>query len=97
VLREARNVKYGSFMEPGRQLAVSVELVERGAGLASFKGKGESEGQTTVSARLTLATYNLRDRNPALGKTDERIIEQLRSLHDVLSGVQGGSVPDKSA
>src|ERR671929_2222015 len=29
VLREARNGKYGTFMEPGRQLAITVELVER--------------------------------------------------------------------
>src|SRR4051812_44491347 len=51
VLREARNVKYGSFMEPGRQMAITVELAERGAGTATFKGKGEAEGQTTVTAR----------------------------------------------
>src|SRR5580698_535970 len=31
VLREARNVKYGTFMEPGRQLAIRVELVEQDA------------------------------------------------------------------
>src|SRR5713226_3532605 len=29
VLREARNVKYGNFMEPGRQMQVSAELVEQ--------------------------------------------------------------------
>src|SRR5207302_3854081 len=39
VLREAKNVKYGSFMEPGRQMTVTVELTERGDGLATFKGK----------------------------------------------------------
>src|SRR5690348_8550182 len=60
-LREARNVKYGTFMEPGRQMEVAVELVGREEGLATFKGKGEMGGQATVSARLTLATYNLRD------------------------------------
>src|ERR1700676_4553137 len=54
VLREARNVKYGSFMEPGRQMTVTVEVTERGEGSATLKGKGESEGQTTVSARLVL-------------------------------------------
>src|SRR5689334_23934803 len=31
VLREAKNIKYGTFMEPGRQMSVSVELVERTA------------------------------------------------------------------
>jgi 3-hydroxyacyl-[acyl-carrier-protein] dehydratase len=84
VLREARNVKYGSFMEPGRQMTVSVELVEREGGLATLKGKGESEGQTTVSARVMLTSYNLRDRDPALRATDERIVRYLRELYDVL-------------
>jgi 3-hydroxyacyl-[acyl-carrier-protein] dehydratase len=84
VLREVRNVKYGNFMEPGRQMAVSVELVERDGGLVTLKGKGESEGQTTVSARLVLAFYNLRDRDPALRATDERIVRHLRELCDVL-------------
>src|SRR5438309_10801517 len=59
VLREAKNVKYGHFMEPGRQMLLSVELVERAGELATLKGKGEVEGNATVSARLTLATYNL--------------------------------------
>src|SRR6476659_10031381 len=46
VLREVRNIKYGNFMEPGKQLAITVELAERAAGTAVFKGKGEAEGQT---------------------------------------------------
>src|SRR5262249_8973035 len=66
VLREAKGVKFGTFMEPGRQMELSVELVERGPELASFKGRGEVGGQATVSARLTLARYNLRDRRPGL-------------------------------
>src|ERR1700680_659684 len=52
-LREARNLKYGSFMEPGRQMNVEVEWTERGEGLAVFKGKGEADGQTTVTAKIT--------------------------------------------
>jgi 3-hydroxyacyl-[acyl-carrier-protein] dehydratase len=77
-LREARNVKYGSFMEPGRQMQVTVDLVERDEQTATFKGKGESEGLTTVSARLVLARYNLRDRNPAFRATDDRLVEHYR-------------------
>src|SRR6516225_1705275 len=52
VLREARNVKYGTFMEPGKELRVTVELVERDASKATFKGKGEVESATAVSAKL---------------------------------------------
>jgi 3-hydroxyacyl-[acyl-carrier-protein] dehydratase len=78
-LREARNVKYGTFMEPGRQMAVSVEWVESDASSANFKGRGEVDGQTTVSARLTLVRYNLSDRDPVLKPTDQRIVQHLRS------------------
>jgi 3-hydroxyacyl-[acyl-carrier-protein] dehydratase len=78
VLREARNVKYGTFMEPGRQMEVTVELAQRDGETADFKGKGTTDGQATVSARLTLAAYNLRDRDPALAELDEEIIGRLR-------------------
>src|ERR1700740_3350382 len=50
-LREAKNVKYGTFMEPGRQMAIEVQLIERTGSTATLKGKGEVEGNPTVSAR----------------------------------------------
>jgi 3-hydroxyacyl-[acyl-carrier-protein] dehydratase len=84
VLREARNVKYGTFMEPGRQMRIAVELVERDGERAAFKGKGEMDGQSTVSARLTLASYNLRDRDAALRARDERLIQHFRDLSILL-------------
>lgn len=86
VLREAKNVKYGSFMEPGMQLAVTAELVERQDGLAVIKGRGEVEGNSTVSARVTLACYNLKDRNPTLQGTDEHIVQHLKRQYLVLRG-----------
>src|SRR5579864_148384 len=36
VLREARNVKYGTFMEPGRQMQITTDLVEQNGSLATF-------------------------------------------------------------
>lgn len=78
VLREVKNIKYGTFMEPGKRMDVAVELTERAAGLATFKGRGEMLGQQTVSARVSLATYNLRDRDPGLAEQDEFIVAQLR-------------------
>jgi 3-hydroxyacyl-[acyl-carrier-protein] dehydratase len=86
VLREAKNVKYGNFMEPGKNLVVTAEMVESTDTEAVLKGKGEVEGNSTVSARLKLTRYNLRDRNAALQATDARIVENLRSLYAVLSG-----------
>jgi 3-hydroxyacyl-[acyl-carrier-protein] dehydratase len=92
VLREVKNIKYGNFMEPGRQMQVTVDLAERGEGTAVFKGKGEVEGQSTVSARLTLATYNLRDVSPSLAAGDERIVQHLRLQSGVLCDLLGGPV-----
>jgi 3-hydroxyacyl-[acyl-carrier-protein] dehydratase len=83
-LREARGVKYGSFMEPGRQLEVVVELVEQSEGTATLKGKGEADGQATVSAKLTLARYNLRDRDPAWQAIDEQLVRHLREQYALL-------------
>jgi 3-hydroxyacyl-[acyl-carrier-protein] dehydratase len=84
ILREARNVKYGTFMEPGRQMQVAVELVEREGDRATFKGKGEMDGQSTVSARLTLASYNLADRDGGLRGRDEQLIRHFRDLSVLL-------------
>ncbi len=92
VLRDARNVKYGNFMEPGRSLVVTVETADADGSAAevTFKGKGETDGISTVSARFTLARYNLRDRNPALEAIDHGIVERLRKTALVLKGELGG-------
>jgi len=84
VLREAKNVKYGHFMEPGRRLVVTAELIEQDEVQATFKGKGEVEGNQTVSARITLGRYNIKDVNPGLEEADQRIVNHLRSLYALL-------------
>jgi len=90
VLREAKNVKYGSFMEPGKSLVLTAELLDKAdsedPAAATFKGKGECEGTATVSAKVTLTRYNLRDRNPAWQSADDKIIGQLRAQYALLRG-----------
>jgi len=85
VLREAKNVKFGHFVEPGRQLLVTVEATERSGNLATLKGKGDIEGNQTVSARLVLESYNLRDRDRALESTDVKLIAHWRDLYCLLA------------
>src|SRR5947207_13129617 len=41
VLREAKNVKYGHFMEPGRQMMVTVEMPDRNDRLAKLQGPAQ--------------------------------------------------------
>ena len=85
-LREAKGVKYGSFMEPGRQMQIAVDLTEQEERSAWFKGKGEVESQSVVTARFCLTRYNLKERNPALDSMDECIVKQQRELYSLLKG-----------
>ena len=63
----------------GRTMAITVELTERGAGVATLKGKGEADGQQTVSAKIVLASYRLAERDASLAETDERILRDLKA------------------
>ena len=84
VLREVKNVKYGTFMEPGKQMQISVELAEQDASTSTFKGKGEVGGQSTVAARFVLGRYNLRDRDASMAAADEEMIRAFRTQAKVL-------------
>lgn len=87
VLREAKNVKYGSFMQPGRKMDVAVDLVKQDCESVSFKGKGTDDtGATTVSAAFTLRGYSLSDRGPAGVAADEVLRQQLKARWALLTG-----------
>src|ERR1700752_4671494 len=62
VLREARNVKDGHLMEPGRTMIVTAEIDKLADGSPDvvLKGKGETDGVSTVAAKFTLTRYNLK-------------------------------------
>src|SRR3954467_7431645 len=62
LLKSARTIKYGSFVEPGRCLRLRVEVLEHGEREASFKGEGTVDDQVMVKGRFTLTRSNLRER-----------------------------------
>jgi 3-hydroxyacyl-[acyl-carrier-protein] dehydratase len=80
LLKQARTIKYGSFVEPGRQLELRVELTSHGERESSFKGVGLIDNQEMVKGRFTLTRSNLRERDPALHATDAAIVSSLRDL-----------------
>jgi 3-hydroxyacyl-[acyl-carrier-protein] dehydratase len=84
VLKQAKTIKYGSFVEPGRQLELRVDLVSHDARDTCFKGVGTIDGQEMVKGRITLTRYNLRERNPDLHHTDAMIVSGLRDLYATL-------------
>lgn len=79
VLREAKNVKYGTFMQPGYAMEIAVELIKQDGALTTFRGKGNIQGGAqTVSAQVTLAAYNVRDKNPNATAIDEKLLAHWR-------------------
>ena len=83
-LKGARTIKYGSFVEPGRQLQLRVELAAHDERESTFKGVGTIDGQEMVKGRFTLTRSNLRDRDPELHVTDAAIVSSLRDLYTTL-------------
>jgi 3-hydroxyacyl-[acyl-carrier-protein] dehydratase len=84
VLKQAANVKYGQFVEPGQTLTVTAEVLSHGERETKFKAHGSVDGRTTVSARLVLERYNLAERNPADAAVDEDMRQEMRNMLLVL-------------
>ena len=84
VLKEARAVKYGQFVEPGQTLRVTAEIVGQTDRETTFKARGAVNGRTTVGARLVLERYNLGDEDPARVSTDETVKQEMRALFALL-------------
>jgi len=84
VLKEARNVKYGSFVAPGNFLRVEVDYLKDTASGASFKAAGDVNGKQALQARVELAYFNLGEKQPELGNLDARMVEHNRTRWSVL-------------
>ena len=70
VLREVKNVKYGTFMQPGRRMDVAVELMKRDGDTGDVQGQGRrtTPGSRRCRAQFTLHGYNLRGPRPGRGR-----------------------------
>ena len=84
LLKETRNVKYGHFVEPGRQLVITAEIIDHGAGETKLKATGTVDGERAVSGRIVLERFNLAERDADLGRIDEALVDSLRELFSVL-------------
>ena len=80
MLKEVRAIRYNSFVTPGNSLIVKMELKKHEGSLWSFSGSGTVNGDSAVSAKLVLETFNLSDRNPELSASDEMRRESYRDI-----------------
>ena len=84
LLKEARAVRFNSFVAPGRSLHVECKVHKRDERTYTFKASGTVDGASTISARITLEQFNLAEKNPELRASDERRVQKLRQLFDCL-------------
>lgn len=96
VLKEARNVKYGQFVEPGQTLRVTAEIVSQTDRETVLKARGTVDGRTTVGARLVLERYNLSDDRPSQAETDKVVRQQMRELFALLLPPNGQGSPSSN-
>jgi 3-hydroxyacyl-[acyl-carrier-protein] dehydratase len=84
VLREARNVKYGNFVQPGQTLTITAEVRKQDARETRLETQGAVDGVQTVSARLVLERYNLADADPTKAAADAAVKIKMRELFALL-------------
>ena len=90
VLRAARNVKYGDFVEPGKTLTVTAEVLSQDDTVTKVKASGKVGDRTSLTARLELERYNLADRIPHGAALDARVRSEMRRLWSLLYPVPRG-------
>ena len=86
LLKMARNVRYTSFVTPGRTLRVESVIKKCEEQTSQFKAEAFVENEKMVSAQITLMHYNLADRDPEMEATDREIIAGLRRRYALLCG-----------
>ena len=90
LLKEARNVKFSGFVEPGQQLTISAKIMKQDSTLTTLQAAGTVGESPAVSARLVLERFNLSDRHPERSQSDAGIRGQMRREFDLLRSSTAG-------
>lgn len=88
VLKEARNVKYADFVEPGESLVVRATWLKSEGRLTTLKVEGEVAGNIAVSSRIILESSNTSGTEEP-NTTDLGAIRKLKQQFNLLCQVRG--------
>lgn len=83
-LAEARNVKYTDFVEPGRVLEITTEIIKHEGDTTTIKAQGALDGSPAVSARLVVARVNYAELHPGADATVPYMRRRLRDVFQLL-------------
>jgi len=78
LLKEAKGVRYGKFVQPGQTLKVESSIIKNEGPLTFVKAEGSLEGKTTLKAQLVLERSNVMDRLPGKVRSHRKLIEFLK-------------------
>ena len=70
VLKEARNIKYADFVQPGQTLRISAEVIKQDARTVTLKTEGRVNNIAAVNGRLILERFNQAESNSAFEPAD---------------------------
>jgi 3-hydroxyacyl-[acyl-carrier-protein] dehydratase len=84
VLREARNVKFTDFVEPGQVLTVEAEILKQHQDLTTLKAQGHVAGRSAVSGRLLVQRFHLGDLYPEQAVLENYTRRQMKQIFDRL-------------
>ncbi|MCH9655540.1 MAG: beta-hydroxyacyl-ACP dehydratase [Planctomycetes bacterium] len=79
LLKQTKGIRFNSFVTPGKQLQVSLNVHKWEENLCTLKVTSEVEGETAVSGRIVLEQFNLRDKNPSMAENDAERIKDLQT------------------
>lgn len=84
LLAEARNIKYADFVQPGKLLEVTAEVIKQDDRTTTLKASGEVAGQVAVSGRLILERFQISNRWNTDEVVDEIVRTRLRRQFQIL-------------
>ena len=93
LLKEARNVKYADFVQPGQTLVVQSKIVKEEEALVTLKAKGWLGDTIAVSGKLVLERFNVADRYPNREAWDAYACQRVRKDFNLLYRPTESSLP----
>ena len=81
LLKQARAVKFNSFLKPGETLHVTATMKKNEDETVSFQAAGTVEDRSAVSAKLVLSKQNLQTTRPDMADADARMTVAMRELY----------------
>lgn len=91
VLKEARNIKYGTFVAPGNALRIEVDLIEKTETGGTFKAAASVNGKNAIWGRVQMAYFDLAAAQPAIDPDiDRKVTEHNRQRWMLLAGPGAG-------